>query len=95
MAIVIARIRVPFFVIGMLLVLTAPLHHPAWVSWLGAVLILASIATTFMPGGHVKREPTAVHSPVQGRWIAVNSPADKVPSHGVHSAGQTYAIDLV
>ena len=95
MAIVVARIRVPTFVIGMLLVLASPLHHLAWVSWLGAVLILASIATTFMPGAQVKRAPTPVHSPVQGRWIAVNSPADKVPSHGVHSAGQTYAIDLV
>ena len=51
MAIVVARIRVPTFVIGMLLVLASPLHHLAWVSWLGAVLILASIATTFMPGG--------------------------------------------
>jgi Peptidase family M23 len=95
MPIVVARLRVPSLVIGMLLVLTSPLHHLAWVSWLGGGLILVSMATTFMPGGHVKREPIPVHSPVQGRWIAVNSPADKVPSHGVHSAGQTYAIDLV
>jgi hypothetical protein len=95
MPIVIARIRVPFLVIAILLVLTSPLHRLAWISWLGAGLVLVSVATTFLPGGHVKREPTPVHPPVQGRWIAVNSPADKVPSHGVHSAGQTYAIDLV
>lgn len=94
MAIVLARVRVPFFVVGVLLVLMSPLHHLAWMSWLGVALILTSLATTFMPGG-VKREPVTVHSPVRGRWIAVNSPANKVPSHGVHSAGQTYAIDLV
>jgi hypothetical protein len=95
MPVLVARIRVPCFVIGILLVLTSPLHNRAWVTWLGVVLILVSVATTFMPGGQVKREPIPVHSPVRGRWIAVNSPADKVPSHGVHSAGQTYAIDLV
>jgi murein DD-endopeptidase MepM/ murein hydrolase activator NlpD len=95
MPLVIARVRVPSLVIGLLLVLTSSMHQLAWVSWLGVALIVVSLATTFMPGGYVKREPIPVQSPVQGRWIAVNSPADKVPSHGVHSAGQTYAIDLV
>ena len=90
-----ARIRVPFFVVGVLCVLLSPFHHLEWVAWLGTVLILLSLATTFMPGGGVKCEPTTVEVPVRGRWIAINSPADKVPSHGVHSAGQTYAIDLV
>ena len=90
-----ARIRVPSFVIGMLLVLTSPLHHLAWVSWVGVALVVSSVVTTFLPGGRIKCEPVSVHSPVHGRWIAVNSPADKVPSHGVHSAGQTYAVDLV
>ncbi|KAB2349162.1 M23 family metallopeptidase [Actinomadura rudentiformis] len=40
-------------------------------------------------------EPRAVQAPVRGRWVPVNSPADKVPSHGVDAYGQTYAIDLV
>jgi murein DD-endopeptidase MepM/ murein hydrolase activator NlpD len=31
---------------------------------------------------------------VQGRYRAINSPADKVPSHGLHAYGQTYAVDL-
>ena len=30
-----------------------------------------------------------------GRWLAMNSPADRVPSHHLHAYGQTYAIDLV
>jgi hypothetical protein len=92
--IVLARIRVACFVLAMLLVLTSPLHHLAWISWVGAAMVLLSVATTFTPGG-VEREPVPMRSPVTGRWIAVNSPADKIPSHGVHSAGQTYAIDLL
>lgn len=66
-----------------------------WVSGLGALLLLASVAITFLPPVGVTREPSEVQSPVRGRWLAVNSPASKVPSHGVHSAGQTYAIDLL
>ncbi|WP_017793705.1 M23 family metallopeptidase [Leucobacter salsicius] len=34
-------------------------------------------------------------APVTGRWLAVNSPATKVPSHGVRMYGQAYAVDLV
>ena len=34
-------------------------------------------------------------APVRGRWRALNSPADRVPSHGTHVYAQTYAIDLV
>ncbi|MFI0241674.1 murein hydrolase activator EnvC family protein [Streptomyces sp. NPDC016845] len=41
------------------------------------------------------REPVEVAALVRGRWSAVNSPADKVPSHGTHAYGQTYAIDIV
>jgi hypothetical protein len=33
--------------------------------------------------------------PVSGRWVAWNSPVDRVPSHHLHAYGQTYAIDLV
>ncbi|WP_017590470.1 M23 family metallopeptidase [Nocardiopsis ganjiahuensis] len=40
------------------------------------------------------REAVEVAPPVSGEWIAVNSPADRVPSHGVHGLGQEYAIDV-
>ena len=36
-----------------------------------------------------------VEPPVAGPWRALNSPATKVPSHGTHGLGQTWAIDLV
>jgi hypothetical protein len=88
MPVVVARSRVPSFVVGLLLALTSPFHDLNWIGWLGFGLVGVSVVTTFLPGGGVKREPIPVRSPVEGRWIAVNSPADKVPSHGVHSAGQ-------
>ncbi|GGF00218.1 hypothetical protein GCM10011313_23960 [Mycetocola zhadangensis] len=36
-----------------------------------------------------------VTSPVVGRWMGMNSPTSKVPSHGIRAYGQAYAIDLV
>ncbi|MFJ8717085.1 M23 family metallopeptidase [Streptomyces violaceus] len=41
------------------------------------------------------REPLDVAPPVTGRWSALNSPADRTPSHGIHAHGQTYAIDIL
>lgn len=45
MRFVIARIRVPSFVIGLLLLLASSVHHLAWVSWLGVALIVVSMTT--------------------------------------------------
>ncbi|MGM7667805.1 M23 family metallopeptidase [Microbacterium sp. A93] len=58
---------------------------------LAICIVLAFTAPVFLP----KRETVKVSSPVRGRWLAMNSPASKVPSHGVRAYGQTYAIDLV
>ncbi|MFC5789947.1 M23 family metallopeptidase [Agromyces tardus] len=33
--------------------------------------------------------------PFRGRWMARNSPARRVPSHGTHLLGTTYAIDFI
>lgn len=33
--------------------------------------------------------------PFTGRWLARNSPARRVPSHGTHLMGTTYAIDFI
>ncbi|WP_213455185.1 M23 family metallopeptidase [Rhizomonospora bruguierae] len=41
------------------------------------------------------RGAVEVDPPVGGRWSALHSPADRVPSHGTHGYGQTYAIDIV
>lgn len=36
----------------------------------------------------------SINPPVTGDWVAVNTPAERVPSHGTHFLGQTYAYDL-
>ncbi|MFG2498178.1 M23 family metallopeptidase [Streptomyces sp. NPDC048441] len=67
-------------------------------SWLPA---LGAIAISLVNSRSVRRgieksppAPVEVDAPVTGRWSALNSPATKVPSHGTHGFGQTYAIDI-
>jgi hypothetical protein len=43
----------------------------------------------------VELAPHAIRPPVRGRWIALNSPGTKVPSHGTNAYGQSYAFDLL
>lgn len=59
----------------------------------GFVLLVLGLVLSVLPGGP-RIEPRVVSPPVAGRWLAVNSPASKVPSHGTHGYGQTFAIDL-
>lgn len=40
-------------------------------------------------------EPLALALPLAGRCRVVNSPADRVPSHGIEKFGLAHAIDLV
>lgn len=40
-------------------------------------------------------ESVLLDYPFVGRWMARNTPARKVPSHGTNLFGSTYAIDLV
>jgi len=39
--------------------------------------------------------PVLLDLPFRGRWQTRNSPARRVPSHGTHRFGVTYAIDFV
>jgi murein DD-endopeptidase MepM/ murein hydrolase activator NlpD len=94
-AVVCARLRLPLLWVALaLLVGGALLGGPGWTGLAGLVLLVAGLALYFRVGT-VRREPVEVGAPVTGRWLAVNSPADKVPSHGLHAYGQTYAVDLV
>lgn len=66
------------------------------ISVVAAAGIAVSVALIFGRSGIVPRsETTGVATPVRGRWLGMNSPVTKVPSHGIHMYGQTYAIDLV
>lgn len=40
------------------------------------------------------RPPVVLSLPFAGSWLAVNTPARRVPSHGTHFLGQTFAIDF-
>ncbi|MFC8627835.1 M23 family metallopeptidase [Streptomyces anulatus] len=78
------------------------LPGPGWATtFLPAVVVLAlMVATTVLQAGAAApqgepRPPVEVDPPVSGRWTALNSPADRTPSHGTHVYGQTYAIDIV
>lgn len=64
-------------------------------TFLGLVGASACLLASFLIGRRLpEREPIRVLAPVTGRWLAMNSPATKVPSHGVRLYGQAYAIDL-
>lgn len=39
--------------------------------------------------------PVVLDLPFRGRWRVQNSPARRIPSHGTHRFGVTYAIDFV
>jgi hypothetical protein len=55
------------------------------------VMALALYARLGTPAG-----PTVdLTRPVDGRWVALNSPTTRVPSHMLHAWAQTYAVDLV
>lgn len=61
---------------------------------LGGMVLSLTVAVL---GGKLLAPQVAVvvEPPVAGRWLAMNSPATKVPSHGMRAYGQAYAIDLV
>lgn len=40
-------------------------------------------------------DPLVLTYPFTGRWLARNSPARRIPSHGTDLMGSTYAIDFV
>lgn len=39
--------------------------------------------------------PVSVGFPLRGEWVAINSPGDRVPSHGTDTLAQRYAYDFV
>ena len=101
------RIRVPVYIVSMVVIITTTLlalsaeDGPVRTTLLtasrvGIACFVLAVLVMALGGRLVPRpEPLTVLSPVTGRWSALNSPATKVPSHGLHAYGQTWAIDLV
>ncbi|WP_405404406.1 M23 family metallopeptidase [Streptomyces sp. NBC_01104] len=86
-----------FFAMVVISLSTRP-PFPYWVTWVPAVAAIALLLTAGRKARAAVADPppaVEVEPPVSGRWTALNSPADKVPSHGIHGYGQTYAIDIV
>src|SRR5690606_39818787 len=48
-----------------------------------------------VPGRLITTDPALLALPFAGIWKAQNSPARRVPSHGVDVFGERYAIDFV
>ncbi|MFF8357043.1 M23 family metallopeptidase [Streptomyces chartreusis] len=76
------------------------LGYPWWWNFLPIALSFVILVVAHRWGGapdspRAAREPVEVGPPVTGRWSALNSPADRTPSHGTHAYGQTFAIDVV
>jgi len=93
MAVVLARLRMPLTYLAL-----AAIAVDAFVFDLPRWPLLALLAVAFaiyLRVGTARRAAVEVAPPVTGRWLAFNSPADRVPSHHLHAYGQTYAIDLV
>jgi hypothetical protein len=93
MAVVLARLRMPLVYLGMALILVDR-HLRDLPRWPLLALLVTGFAV-YLRLGTVRRPPVEVALPVAGRWLAHNSPGDRVPSHHLHAYGQTYAIDLV
>ncbi|HEY9331013.1 MAG TPA: M23 family metallopeptidase [Streptomyces sp.] len=86
-----------FFAMVILSLVTRP-PFPYWLTWVPAAVAIALVLAAGRRARSAATNPrpaVQVDPPVSGRWVALNSPADKVPSHGIHGYGQTYAIDVV
>ncbi len=90
----VARLRTLFlvlFVLGVVLASTvSPLDEVVQLPLLAGLFALA-----FVGPPRPDRDPVCIDPPVRGRWVAVNSPGTRVPSHGVRSYGQAYAVDIL
>jgi len=89
-----ARLRLPVAGAGGLATLAGLGLDDTRLLLAGVPVLVAGLLLYFRVGA-VRAAPVAVRPPVSGRWEALNSPADRVPSHGLHAYGQTYAIDFV
>lgn len=100
------RVRTPVYLVAAVALLGGGLVIPsvapgsrgalAPIATAGFFALLTTIVVIIVGGRFLPRpDAVTVTAPVTGRWLAVNSPETKVPSHGIHAYGQTFAIDLV
>lgn len=86
-----ARVRVPL----MWAAGAALLAGYAGLSWWAGWSLFAVALAVYLRLGTVRCAPRVLRPPVRGRWMALTSPVDAVPSQGTHAYGQTHALGLV
>lgn len=92
------RLRTTLVLAAGALFAVTSIFGPRWLNWIALACFGAGLVISFWPravAAASRREPVSVLAPVRGRWVAINSPASRTPSHGTHAYGQTYAIDLL
>lgn len=93
--VLVSRVRMPLTAVGgAAFFVTVFLDTTRWVV-VAALLAFAAGMACYVRVGTPRGPSTDIGSPVSGRWLAMNSPTSRVPSHGVHAWSQTYACDLV
>lgn len=90
----ISRLRIPLAAIGGVMSIAGAILSIRWLALPGLALFVVGMVLYFRFGA-VKAAPIPVSPPVRGTWTVINSPSSKMPSHGLHAYGQTYAVDLV
>lgn len=83
------------FLLGLVWTGGVPAAILGWTAAAGTVVGLVGAAGILAPGRDIDGPARAVHPPVSGRWLAINSPASAVPSHGTRGYRQSHAIDLI
>lgn len=74
----------------LLVALSLIIEVPVWLVFAPLALAIA------VPSPRADNEAArTMRAPVMGRWVAINSPATRVPSHGVRTLGQAFAIDIL
>ncbi len=86
-AVLAAWLRIPLVAVGVVVLgigeFWSPAGRPGTLQLVVGVVLFAAGLALYLRLGTVRRPPVRITMPVRGQWIAVHSPADKVPSHGL------------
>ncbi|MGA9278395.1 M23 family metallopeptidase [Ilumatobacter sp.] len=90
-----ARLRMPLVAISVIGFVVVAIASPGGWWYAGAVALYMCAIALYVRVGTPRGRSVDISSPVHGRWLTVNSPSTRVPSHGIHGWAQTHACDLV
>lgn len=88
-----ARCRQVFLLGFVAAVLVTNVWSLPW--WIDLPVVVALFVLGMVAPPSSDRAPVEVAAPVRGRWVGVNGPGTKVPSHGMRAYGQMYAVDVL